>query len=273
MVQKIPTPSEWLVMREHPYHKIGLEANFAGQKYKEPHLPIERMGELGLDKLLDELRPCAGTEFHLLSCGLLINTPGHIEPCGQTCFWNDNPVLSPAPFFCIACRDKTVRKFSLFFPSMRFYNQRKDNPAWKTHPLRRKFYRRWDFQDARKQCMIYERVLRCKLRSSQKVLGYEDLKSEIESRMNDGEVEVEPVSPTSEILDPYAHLNFATLPNRRSMEHWAVQQMMMKQLPMPCYEGHLHPKTQGCLQQQQKVKLQSAVPTRRLPALTTSQIV
>jgi hypothetical protein len=271
MPQKIPTLSEWLIMREHPYHKLGLEANFAGQKYKEPHLPIERMGELGLNELLDELHPCTGGEYHLLSCGLLINTPGHVEPCGQTCFWNDNPVQSPAPFFCIACRDNLVRKFSLFFPSMRFHNKCKDNPAWKTHPLRRRFFNRWDFQDARKQCMIYERALRSKLRFPGKVLGYEDLKSEINSRTNDGEVELG--GPADEIPDPYAHLNFATLPNKRTMEHWATQQMVMKQLPIPRYEGHFRPKAQVCLQRQRKTKLPSAVLTKRLPALTNSQVV
>ncbi len=244
-------------MREHPYHKLGLEANFGAQKYKEPHLPIERMGELRLDKLLDELRPCTGTEYHILSCGLLIKTPGKVEPCGQTCFWNCNPVQSPAPFFCTLCRDKLIKRFSLFFPSMRFHDRLKESPRWKTHPLRQKFYRRWDFLDARNQSMIFARELRSKLRFSHIVLGYEDLKSEVDSRKNESEVGM-----ASSELNPYAGLDFATLPNKRTMEHWATQQMLMDQLPIPSYIGHPRPNSDGSLQQQQKARFPSIVPMK-----------
>jgi hypothetical protein len=265
MYRKLPTPAEWLVMRKHPYHKIGLEANFGGQKYKEPHLPLERMGELRLDELLDKLRPCTGTEYHFLSCGLLISTPGHVEPCGQTCFWNNNPTQSPAPFFCAPCRSKLVKKFSLFFPCMRFHDRLKEAPAWKTHPLREKFYSRWDFLDARRQCITYDNELRSKLRFPPRVLEYEDLVSEIKSRENEGEVEMD--GSAHETPDPYGHLNFETLPNKRTMEHWATQQMLMEQLPKPCYEGHRYAKVQGSLQQQQRIRFPSAVSMKGRPRL------
>ena len=221
--------------RVHPYDRAAIQAVRDNKEFTGGHLNLHELDKppYALRSNLEALRPCAGTEYHLLSCGLLVATPNRRESCGQTCFWKVFAgVKDPAPFTCLDCRADLQRRYEMSFPIMKELGPTdKARFSWAESLLaeQKRYPDTPEYQEVRSKCVRHELSLLSNVRDCYRIVGFNDLCSEVRERSADGSLtRGEYTKP-----EPYGYLNWDLLPNQRSLKDYATDLMKLGKLPQP----------------------------------------
>jgi len=223
----------------HPYDRAALQAVNDNKEFTGAHLNLRELDKppYALRSNLDALRPCAGTEYHLLNCGLLVATPRRYEPCGQTCFWKVSAgEKDPAPFSCFDCSTDLQRRYEMSFPIMKELGAT-DVPrfSWAETMLQeeKQYPDTQEYQEVRSQCVSHELALSSLVRPCFRIVDFNDLCSEVRERRADGSLTKEEYKKP----EPYGYLNWDLLPNQRSLMDFAIDMMRVGKLPKPSLDN------------------------------------
>jgi len=246
--------------RVHPYVRAAQQAVRDKKRFTGAHLNLRDLDKppYALRDNLEALRPCAGTEYHLLSCGLLIATPHHIEPCGQTCFWKASAgERDPSPFTCFDCRMDLQQRYEMGFPIVKELGESKaPRFSWVENLLgeEKQYPDTPEYREVRSKCVNHEITLMTHLRDCYRIVDFNDLCDEVRERKQNGSLTGEGY----EKLHPYGHINWDLLPNQRGLLDYALYLMRIGRLSEPS-SGDVKPTTPGPIQKPPSNLSQSSI--------------